>query len=150
LKICAFLLVASAALSAADSAIVGAWNLRIDRSEMRPTQILTEHAVISQKDGVTWHYVYDFEYKDGRKTHSETDRFFDGKERPTANGRVEVGRHPDAFNWISQQFTDGPDGRKLVSEIHSNISADGKTQTVRRTTVTAGETIKETIVFERQ
>lgn len=138
------------AASAADSAIVGTWSLRVARSDMRPTQLVSENVAITQKDAVTWHYVYDFEFKDGRKTHNEQDRIFDGKERPVAEGTVEVGKHPDAHNWISQRFKDG----KMIDERHSTISADGKTQTVQRTTVTATETgsqtIRESIVFERQ
>ena len=135
------------ALSAADapSALTGTWQLRLGKSKMRPTQIKTEIAVITQKDPVTWHYAYDFEYVDGRKTHNETDRVFDGKERPTANGRIEVGEHWDEFNWVSRQTKDG----KLVSEIHSTVATDRKTQTVHRTTVNETETIREEIVFER-
>jgi hypothetical protein len=112
---------------------------------MRPHKIKTEKAVITQKDATTWHYVYDFEYTDGTTRHNEVDRVFDGKERPVAAGRVETSEHWDEFNWVSRQTENG----KLTGEIHSTISADRKTQTVHRTTVTATETFKEEIVFER-
>ena len=146
----AVLLLAAAAF-ADDNAIVGTWKWRPDLSQMRPAAYVQETAVITQKSPSTWHYVYDFTYADGHMTHSEVDRVFDGTEHPVSEGTVEVGQHPNGSTWITQRFRTGPNGSKvMVQEFNSTISADGKTQTVVRTTVNATETIKETIVFERQ
>jgi hypothetical protein len=146
LKWFSLLLVLAVAAGAADSsAITGTWKLRLDRSKMTPNQIKTEVAVITQKDGNTWHYVYDFVYNDGSTRHNEVDRIFDGTARAVGDGLMETSTHWDEFNWLSRRTKDG----KMTTEILSTISADRKTQTVHRTIVTAKETTKEEIIFER-
>ena len=151
MKLAVLVLAAACAALADDNAIVGTWKLRPDLSTMQPAAFVQETAVITQKSPSTWHYSYDFTYADGHITHSEADRVFDGTERPVSEGTVEVGQHPDGSTWITQLFRTGPNGSKVMaSEINSTISADGKTQTVQRTTVTATETVKEKLVFERQ
>jgi hypothetical protein len=129
--------------------LAGTWKLNQSRSNMRPPQFLSEVVVISRKDLNTWRYDYTFQYKDGRKTHSEGDYRFDGEQRPVEGsmGLMEIALPPENSNWTRLRTKDG----KLTVMWRSEISADNQTQTVHRTTVNdQGEVTTENIVFERQ
>ena len=91
--------------------------------------------------------IIDVVLKSGQKVHQEINRIYDGKEHPVTgvgitSGGTEICQQIDASTRKITQKRD----RKVVSEITSTISADGKTLTNRRTT---GD-VKDVRVFERR
>lgn len=126
----------------------GTWRLNVEMSKLRGNDIASETVTISQTGPNTYTTMIDLVTTSGVRRHLEISRVYDGKEHPATG----VGFKQEGRTEISQQIipsirkiTSKRDG-KVVGEIISTLSPDGKVMTNRRT-IGATEEVR---VFERQ
>lgn len=130
------------------SDFTGTWKLNVAKSKLRGNDIASETETITQTGPNTYTTTVDLATTSGVKRHLEISRVNDGKEHPATG----VGFKREGRTEISQQITPSirkitskKDG-KIIGEIISTLSPDGKVMTNHRTIGTT----EEVRVFERQ
>lgn len=130
---------------------VGTWKLNLEKSTLQgnSAEIASEKMTISKTGTNTHRTTIDIVLKSGKTLHQEFNRTLDGKEHPTAEvGLKEEGdtETVERINVSTRKIIDKKDG-KLLSEITSTVSPDGKMMTNVRTNADGR---RDTLVFERQ
>lgn len=136
----------SLTLMAAD--FTGTWKLNLEKSKLQDNDLASEIMTISQAGPNSYTTIIDTVSKSGDQRHTERNRINDGKEHPASG----VGIKAEGFTEISQQvnastrkLTQKRDG-KVMGEITSTLSPDGKVMTNHRT----NGKVHDVLVFERQ
>ena len=144
----AVLLVAVAAIVAAEDANMGTWNLNEAKSKIsgkaKNTKVVYEAAGDSVKVSVDGFDV------DGKAIHNEWTGKFDGKDYPVNGDSAASTRAYKRVNARTLDLTNKKDGKVgLTGKI--TVSADGKTRTVVITATGAdGKKITNTYVYDKQ
>jgi len=134
----------SMALMGAES-FYGTWKLNMAKSKLQCSDIASETMKITETGQNSYNNVTDLVSKSGKARHQEgADRYLDGKERPIP-GQAGVTQTIQKIDASTHKITTKKDG-KVVVEIISTVSPDGKVQTNHR----VEGTCDETMVFERQ
>jgi len=132
------------ALMGAES-FYGTWKLNMAKSKLQCSDIASETMKITETGQNSYNNVTDLVSKSGKARHQEgADRYLDGKERPIP-GQAGVTQTIQKIDASTHKITTKKDG-KVVVEIISTVSPDGKVQTNHR----VEGTCDETMVFERQ
>jgi len=136
----------SLAISVMAADFTGTWKLDLAKSKPRG-DVASETMKIEETGPNTYRTTIDEVQNSGQKAHQEIIRICDGKEHPSMGigfkqeGATEI---CELIGASTRRMTQKRDG-KVVSELTSTVSADGKLMTnVRKG---GGE---ETLVFERQ
>ena len=144
----AVLLVAVAAIVAAEDANMGTWNLNEAKSKIsgkaKNTKVVYEAAGDSVKvtvDGVG---------SDGKPSHSEWTGKFDGKDSPVTGDSTTDTRAYTKVDDHTLTMINKKDGKATLTG-RITVSADGKTRTVTTSGTNAkGEKVNSKAVYEKQ
>jgi hypothetical protein len=124
---------------------IGTWKVNLAKSKPN-NDLVSETLKIEQTGPNAYRTTIDWVLRSGQKGHQEINRIYDGKEHPSTG----VGFKQEGATEIcelmpsTRKLTQKRDG-KVVSEVTSTVSPDGKVMTnVRKG---GGD---ETLVFERQ
>jgi len=136
----------SLTLMAAD--FTGTWKLNVEKSKIQNNDLASETMTISQAGPNSYTTTVDAVSKSGERRHTELYRIDDGEEHPAkgvgfkAEGVTETSQQ---VNVSTRKITQKRDG-KVIGEITSTLSSDGKVMTNHRT----NGKVHDVLVFERQ
>jgi hypothetical protein len=144
----AVLLVAVAAIVAAEDANMGTWNLNEAKSKITGKAKNTK--VVYEAAGVSVKVTVDGFDPDGKAIHNEWTGKFDGKDYPVTGDSTATTRAYKRVNAHTLDLTNKRDGKvTLTGKV--TVSADGKTRTVVITGTDAdGKKTTNTYVYDKQ
>ena len=129
----------------ADESFYGTWKLNVAKSKIQCSDIASETMTITATGPNSYRNVIDSVSKSGKARHQENgDRYLDGKAYPIP-GQTGLTQTIQRIDASTHKITTKKDG-KVVVEIISTVSPDGKVQTNHR----VEGTCDETQVFEKQ
>jgi hypothetical protein len=142
---------ASTALAQAADSQVGTWKLNVAKSKYAPGPMPKSGTTKIEAAGMGTKIVVDQVMADGSTRHWEVTANYDGKDSPV------TGNNPDADMVARTRInanivkTVYKKGGKVTTSQTSEVSADGKTRTVKTTGVNAaGQTVNNVAVYEKQ
>ena len=143
-------LVVSPARAQADPQ-VGVWKLNLAKSKYTPGPAPKSGTTTIEAAGTGVKVTVDQTMDDGTKRHFEFTANYDGKDSPVTGNNPDIDMVARTRLNATTVQTVGKKGGKVTTTQTSEVSADGKTRTVKTTGVNAtGQKVNNIAVYEKQ